>query len=147
MTTPRSPIFTRKQKDAFFARLAETSCVTAAAKAAGVNRSRVYAERKRCAAFEQDWHAALCDGYDRLEQKLLADTLKPVSPRAKDATIKARQVQQRIGLMLLAQHRATVRGDGPKKPVRPGLPRDAKSVRKRLEARFDEMRKRMNDDD
>lgn len=142
-----APSFTRKQKNAFFTVLADTACITAAAKASGISRSRVYAERKKCAAFHQDWHAALCDGYDRLEQKLLADSLKPVSTRAKDATIRARQVQQRIGLMLLNQHRATVRGDGARVSTRPRLPRDAKSVRARLEAKFSQMRERMGDDD
>lgn len=152
MTMPNKAVakqkegFARKQKDAFLAKLAETSNVTAAAKVAGIARARVYDERLKSAAFRDAWHLALCEGYVRLETELLGESLRPASGTIKDTTLKARQMKIRLGQMLLAQHKASVRGDAPKPSARPAMPRDAKSVRARLEARFAQMRERMADE-
>jgi len=59
------------QRAAFLAKLAETSNVSASAKAAGVSTSTVYAARRSDREFAQEWRKALCEGYDNLEIELL----------------------------------------------------------------------------
>jgi hypothetical protein len=127
----------------FLAHLAETSNVTASAKAAGVTTRPVYELRRKCADFLAKWLVALAEGYARLEAELLAEALRAPSSNMKDSTLKQKQMRTRLGLSLLAAHRATVRGAEPAKPSRS---RDPKEVRVRLEKRFADMRKRMAKD-
>jgi hypothetical protein len=138
--------FTRKQKDVFLAHLAETLNVSAAAKVAGIARARVYEERQKSDGFRLEWHEAQCAAYDRLNAQVYAEASRPATGRIKDMTLKEKQLKMRLAMSLLTRHGPTVLGPAPT-PAHPGLPRDAKSVRKRLEARFAKMRERMNEDD
>jgi hypothetical protein len=95
----------------FLERLAQAANVTAAAKAAKLSTPLVYALRGRDAGFRAKWHAALCEGYARLETELLAEALAAPDPELTDAQVKARQYKQRLALALLAAHRASVRGE------------------------------------
>jgi hypothetical protein len=127
----------------FLARLAQTSNVSASAKAAGVATKPVYDLKNKSAAFRAKWIDALIEGYSRLEANLLAEALSPPASNLKDSTLKQKQMKTRIGMGLLAAHKATVRGV--LKPA-PSRSRDPKDVQQRLAARFATMRKRLSDD-
>lgn len=100
----------RAQMTLFLESLAETSNVAASARAAGATSNAMYRERRRNAGFAARWHAALCEGFARLEAELLAEALVAPSGNVKDATLKSRAQKYRLGLALLAAHRAAVRG-------------------------------------
>ena len=55
----------------FMARLGETSNVSAAAEAAGISISHIYALRRKDSDFARQWFDALAEGYDNLEMELL----------------------------------------------------------------------------
>ena len=55
----------------FLAHLGETSNVSAAAQAARISTSHVYALRRTNPAFARQWFDALAEGYDNLEMELL----------------------------------------------------------------------------
>ena len=140
---PKKKTFGVAAQRVFLSHLAQTSNVTASAKAAGVTTSPVYDLRKKSDGFRTQWHAALSEGYTRLEANLLAEALAPASGNMKDSTFKLRQMKIRLGSSLLAAHRTSVRGAA---PVSPQRSRDPKEVKQRLEARFSAMHKRLNDD-
>lgn len=81
----------------FLAALVETSCVKASAQMAGVSPARAYRTRREDPAFAAQWRTALCEGYDNLEQELLAYLRNPDPARKMDVT---------NALRLLAHHRA-----------------------------------------
>ena len=98
------------QMTQFLEALAESSNVAASARAAGVTGNAMYRERRRNTAFAARWHEALCEGFARLEAELLSEALVAPSGNVKDATLKSRAQKYRLGLALLAAHRAAVRG-------------------------------------
>ncbi|WOF43681.1 hypothetical protein KNJ79_01560 [Sphingopyxis indica] len=103
----------RAQMDVFLDELAASSNVAASARAAGVSANAMYRERRRNAAFAKRWLAALCEGYARLEAELLSEALVAPNGNVKEATLKSRAQKYRLGLSLLAAHRAAVRGNMP----------------------------------
>jgi len=100
----------RAQMDVFLDELAASSNVAASARAAGVSTNAMYRERRRNVAFAKRWHEALCEGYARLEAELLSEALVAPNGNVKEATLKSRAQKYRLGLSLLAAHRAAVRG-------------------------------------
>lgn len=102
----------KRQMMSFLDALAESSNITASARVAGLPANSFYRERRRNADFADQWHDALCEGFVRLEAELLAEALVQPSALVKDATLKARAQKYRLGLALLAAHRAAVRGTG-----------------------------------
>ena len=96
----------------FFDELAQSSNIAASARAAGVSSNAMYRERRRDTLFAARWQAALCEGYARLEGELLAEALASPNGNIKDTTLKSRAQRHRLGLSLLAAHRAAVRGSG-----------------------------------
>lgn len=98
------------QMTQFLEALAESSNVAASARAAGMSGNAMYRERRRNAGFAARWHEALCEGFARLEAELLSEALVAPSGNVKDATLKSRAQKYRLGLALLAAHRAAVRG-------------------------------------
>lgn len=127
----------RAQMSMFLEALAETSNVAASARAAGVTGNAMYRERRRNAAFAARWHAALCEGFARLEAELLSEALVAPSGNVKDATLKSRAQKYRLGLALLAAHRAAVRGA--KLPGDGGVAAQG-SAKERLRAKLDDIR-------
>jgi hypothetical protein len=101
------------QRATFLAELARTANVTAAAMAADVATTAVYRLRAADDGFRARWHAALCEGYARLEAMLLEEALTRASPLTSEALLKARAQKHRLQLSLLAAHRASVRGERP----------------------------------
>jgi hypothetical protein len=67
----RPPKLPRGWRPAFFDKLAETSCILTAARAAGISTSHIYRLRRTNAAFAQQWQAALLEGYALLELETL----------------------------------------------------------------------------
>lgn len=100
----------RRAMDIFLDALAESSNVAASARAAGVSANAMYRERRRNAGFAARWHEALCEGFARLEAELLSEALIAPTGNVKEATLKSRAQKYRLGLSLLAAHRAAVRG-------------------------------------
>lgn len=111
----------RGQMDIFLDALAESSNVAASARAAGISANAMYRERRRNAGFAARWHEALCEGFARLEAELLSEALIAPTGNVKDATLKSRAQKYRLGLALLAAHRAAVRGA--KLPIGEGAPK------------------------
>lgn len=102
----------KRQMGLFLDALSETSNIAASARAAGLGSGSFYRERRRSGEFADAWHEALCEGFVRLETELLSEALVQPSARVNDATLKARAQKYRLGLALLAAHRAAVRGAG-----------------------------------
>jgi len=102
--------FDARARKAFLDHLAMTSNVAASSRVAGISAARAYAFRRRNPGFYDLWQKALAEGFARLEAELLAEALRAVSGKVSDATLKSRAQRQRLGLSLLAMHRAAVRG-------------------------------------
>ncbi|EDL49063.1 hypothetical protein [Erythrobacter sp. SD-21] len=58
-------------REAFIEALGQTSNVTKAARAAGIDPAAAYRERREQPKFYERWQAALCEGYDHLELEVL----------------------------------------------------------------------------
>ncbi|HEX2811389.1 MAG TPA: hypothetical protein VHO04_01805 [Sphingopyxis sp.] len=129
----------RRQMDVFLDALAESSNVAASARAAGIAANAMYRERRRNAGFAARWHEALCEGFARLEAELLSEALIAPTGNVKDSTLKSRAQKYRLGLSLLAAHRAAVRGA--KLPAANIEPKG--SAKARLTAKLDVMRAQM----
>ncbi|MBK6708205.1 MAG: hypothetical protein IPG54_12280 [Sphingomonadales bacterium] len=140
----RGKTFGPAAQKAFLAHLAQTANVSASARTAGVTTRPVYDLRRKSEGFCTKWLGALAEGYARLEANLLSEALSAPASNLKDSTLKQKQMKTRIGMALLAAHRATVKGAAPM-PA-PSRSRDPKEVQQRLEARFAVMRKRLGDD-
>lgn len=86
----------------FLATLAETSNVSAAARAAEIDPSHAYKVKRNEKGFAAQWRAALCEGYDLLELEVL-HRLRFGEPKDGDA-----KFDNATALRLLSQHRETV---------------------------------------
>ncbi len=126
----------------FLEELALTANVTAAAKKAKLASTTVYRARAQDAAFRRQWHAALCEGYARLETELLAEALAPAETEVPDAVLKLRLHRQKLALALLAAHRATVRGE-PRAAARPASDDDGDDPKAILAEKIAVMRARL----
>jgi hypothetical protein len=129
------------QMTQFLEALAESSNVAASARAAGMPGNAMYRERRRNAGFAARWHEALCEGFARLEAELLSEALVAPSGNVKDATLKSRAQKYRLGLALLAAHRAAVRGA--KLPGGSGGGATQGSAKERLRAKLYAMQEQM----
>ena len=89
----------------FLAELANTSNVSAAARAARISTAKAYEARRTNAEFNRKWFVALCEGYDNLEmdllQRLRIGELKPAAGAKKGV----RTYDNATALRLLAAHR------------------------------------------
>lgn len=112
----------------FLAALVETSCVRASAQQAGISPTRAYRARREDAAFAAQWRIALCEGYDNLEQELLAYLRNPDPARKMDVA---------NALRLLAHHRAA-RAE----QRAPADERSEQDVLDSIDAMIDQMRER-----
>src|SRR3546814_21109451 len=72
--------------------------------------SDLYRGGRRYPGVAARWHEELCEGFARLEAELLSEALIAPTGNIKDATLKSRAQKYRLGLSLLAAHRAAVRG-------------------------------------
>ncbi|MGB7373354.1 hypothetical protein [Pontixanthobacter sp.] len=121
----------RHWRGLFLDKLAETSNVSEAAKAAGVNPSRAYKVRREEQAFARQWHTALVEGYEHLELDLLA---RLRSGEAKEGP----KFDNGAALRLLALHRDTMALEHAQ---RRNL--DVISARALIDQKLDELRQRV----
>lgn len=98
----KKPAPKRQWQMKFLAALAETSNVSAAAIAAGIEPSHPYKVKQSDNWFAQAWREALCEGYDNLELELLH---RLRFGEGKDGGAKFDNAN---ALRLLTQHRETV---------------------------------------
>jgi len=101
---PAALRFNRWSK-AFLAALADTSNVSAAARAAGIATSTAYEARRTNADFYRKWQQALCEGYDNLELDLLHRLRTGEIKPATGARRGVRQFDNATAFRLLIAHR------------------------------------------
>lgn len=124
------PDLDRHWRSLFLDTLAETSNVTAAAKAAGASTSRAYKTKKQDKHFRRQWNEALLEGYEHLEM----ETLERLRFGIENGD---RKFDIANALRLLAMHRDTVAHERAKQSQL-----DEESVLETLNAKIDAMRKR-----
>ncbi len=121
----------------FLAKLAETSNVTAAAKAAGVTTGQAYDTRRANSGFYRDWQQALCEGYDNLEMDMLwrlrEGEIKPPAGAKKGV----RTWDHAVALRLLTAHREAT---GRQRAVRSRA--DAEVIVQSINATLERMKQR-----
>lgn len=131
-----TPTFAQWSKP-FLATLAETSNVTAAAKAGGIDTSRAYEARRTNAGFNRDWQQALCEGYDNLEldmlRRLREGEIKPPASAKKGV----RTWEHAVALRLLTAHREAT---GRQRAVRNRA--DAEVIVQQINAKLEAMKQR-----
>lgn len=122
--------WTKAKTEAFVAALAETCNVTAAAAAAGISHSAVYARRLRDAEFRASWAVALREGYARLELMLLEramnGTVKTVE-RSGGGVDRTTEYPNAMAMRLLHLHRSSAAA-AEAEPA----PEDIEAVRERI---------------
>lgn len=123
--------------DLFLAELAISSNVSRSAAKAGLTTAQVYLLRQRDPEFDRAWRAALCAGYEMLELAMLEHLAKGEIKGGKSAK-GVRVVDVANGMRLLAAHRETVARE---RAIRDE--RDEDQVRASLNAKLNELRRRM----
>ena len=128
----------RKQKQ-FLYHLSWSVNVRASARAVSMSEPSVYRLRARSTEFRAAWDVALREGYARLEvvmlERAIGGTVKPIVSAGK-VTGEMTEYSDRLGLSLLAAHRAAVHGV----EANPG---DPASARERIAAKLAEMNRRL----
>lgn len=131
---PRRNGFTRKRKEIFLAHFAATANANAAARAAGVSKSTVYAHRRTDPVFSAAWYDALGEGYARVEAESVRWAEQAFTIRASESAAKAiRNMDPKVALAILESYRR----NGGRRPgeILPH-PYDPGEVRARLEAKM-----------
>ncbi len=113
---PKRNAFTLAKQAKFFARLAETSNVKAAAEHAGVCPTTIWNWRRKDAEFARAWAMALAQGYADLEMRMLAQARFGATSEAEviveddgKRRARARRDTPGHGRLMLMMHNATVR--------------------------------------
>lgn len=121
----------------FLAELAATSNVSAAARAARINKSKAYEVRRADPVFNRQWQKARCEGYDHLEMELLhrlrSGEVKP-APGAKRGV---RAFDNGNAFRLLAAHRESA---ARQRALRDN--EDTEAILASIDAKLDKMRER-----
>ena len=96
----------------FLDHLAATANVTASASACGFTTQALYARRRKDAAFEQRWDAALAQGYAHIEALLVQRAIEALEGVEPDPAtpIMIRDMTVKDALTLLGHHRRVVEG-------------------------------------
>jgi hypothetical protein len=96
----------------FLDHLAATANVMASAEACRFSPQAVYARRRKDAAFEQRWDAALAQGYAHIEALLVQRTIETLEGFEPDPAtpIVIREMTVKDALILLGHHRRVVEG-------------------------------------
>ncbi|WCT73667.1 hypothetical protein PQ455_00090 [Sphingomonas naphthae] len=122
----------------FLAALVKTCNVSASARAAKVSEAHVYRQRAKSPEFRAAWGVALREGYARLELMMLE---RAISGQVKPVFFGGKQIGEiteysdRTALALLAAHRGAATGEA--------VVEDDSAVKARLEAKFEEMGRRL----
>ncbi len=134
----QTPRWTTASREAFLARLAETSNVSASARAAGMPVSSVYALRRKSPEFRIAWGHSLAEGYARLEASLLETALKKARGAVDPDELRRDAQKHRLALSLLAQHRPSIKAMLPSR-----LPTAPKQVKAMIMERVAQMQQRL----
>lgn len=111
---PSASRFTRSQRAAFLARLADTANVSASCAAAGISRHVAYALKRRDAAFAAQWEEALQIALDGLESEIIR---RAIEGTAKEQFFQGQSVgtvvtySDALAMFLLKSKRPEVYGD------------------------------------
>ena len=128
----------QEKEVAFLAGLVKTCNVSASAKLAKVSEASVYRQRAKSAEFRAAWALALREGYARLElmmlERAITGQVKPVFYGGQKIG-QITEYSDRTALALLAAHRGVATGEA--------VMEDDAAVKARLEAKFEEMGKRL----
>lgn len=117
MRAPRPVRWTRQRRKQFLTALAETSNVSASARAAGMNRGSAYALKERDIEFAKSWKAALEQGYAELETHLMRHAIEGTTRTEKVIDAETQKVKQikvvhsyplTVAVRLLSAHRQEV---------------------------------------
>jgi len=134
--------WTKARQTRFLETLAQTANVAASERKAKAPAGSAYRYRRKSQAFDAKWQEALAEGYARLELTMLQRALEGVSRRVTktDSGSETVEYSDRLGMALLAAHRATVTGGG-----RFALAADD-DIKQRLAAKIADMSRRMRDE-
>lgn len=131
--------WSRRKQKAFLEHLSWSVNVSASARSVGMGEPGVYRLRARSPEFRAAWEVALREGYARLEivmlERAIMGTVKPQYYAGK-LSGEMTEYSDRLGMTLLAAHRATVRGEDVERA-------DPTAVRERIAAKLDEMCRRL----
>lgn len=134
----RRKSWTRERRERFLSELAETSNVTAAARAADMCPQAAYKLRDRDAGFYRAWIGALTEGYERLELALLERALHGLEVDVwyhGKKVGKDRKYSDTVALTLYRAHRETVKG-APEAE-------DSETIKARIAAKLSLMNRRL----
>jgi hypothetical protein len=120
----------------FLDSLAETSNVTASAKAAGIATSTAYEAKRTRPEFNRQWRRALCEGYELLEMELL-NRLRTGEIRNSAAKKGVRAFDNANAFRLLIAHRDEA---GRQRAARDN--QDAEAIIASIDAKLAKMRQR-----
>ncbi len=127
-----------KWTDVFLAALADTSNVTAAARAAVIDVSTAYNRRRHNHEFNRAWQVALCEGYDNLEMELLCRLRTGEVKPAAGAKKGVRTFDNATALRLLAAHRETTTRERAQRSHT-----SAEEIRAAIDRKVEELRRRV----
>ena len=138
-SSERSRDWSERRKADFLDHLAWSVNVRASCRAVRMSEPSVYRLRARDAEFRARWEVALREGYARLEvvmiERAILGTTKPILHAGKVAA-EMTEYSDRLGLTLLAAHRASVHGEQ-------AAAGDPGTARERIAARLAEMNRRL----
>jgi len=139
----RAGSWTRSKREQFLSELAMSANVRASAAAVGMSEQGAYQLRRRCDEFRKAWRDALCEGYARLElmmlERAMFGTEKAQWHGGKEVG-KIHEISERLGLSLLAQHRASVTRDMPQGEAAI----DLDAAKQRVRVRFELIERRLS---
>lgn len=131
----RKTKWTPRREGLFLDVLRSTGNISAAARAAGVNRQTAIAHKKNVPTFSDQWDNALEESLDALEGELrrraLEGTEKPVYYAGKECGSTV-NFNDNLGMFLLKSRRSQVYGEEPTKNSRGNNDGKGESARERL---------------
>jgi hypothetical protein len=133
---PRGPNYATWSR-IFLATLAETSNVSAAARAAEITTSTAYETRRTNSDFYRKWQIALCEGYDNLEMELLRRMREGEVKSAVGAKRGVRTYENAVALRLLGAHQDSATRERATRDNQ-----DAGQIIVAINAKLDKMRER-----
>lgn len=142
----RARRFGKADKAVFLDTLAATCNIAASARACGFSTSTIERHRNKDATFRDNVRRALTTGYKRLEMAMLERAIHGVEEEVWHAgkVVGTKIVySDNVALRLLALHRDSV--ETPERETE--IDREYEEARADLEARLDEMRERLHDDE
>lgn len=133
--------WTEEAEAAFLDALGASCNVSMAAAAIGYTTATLYWRRRRDPAFAQRWHAALAQGYVRIEALLIDLAEDALSGRAPDAGAPIPAMTVKEAMELLRMHHATAHGHGPRTPGRRARTRTLEEVQESILAKLGSVEK------